>query len=112
MTERQEPSEQPTTSGSEGIDAPEQTRGVGPHEEVTSPGELRTPEVAKKREDIRAHLARIAMYLFVGIVVALLASAIWGGHQWVRVQEFSQIAFGLIGGIVGTVIGFYFGSQR
>jgi hypothetical protein len=112
MTERQEPSEQPATSGSEGIDAPEQTGGVGSHEEVTSPGELRTPAVAKKREDIRAHLARTAMYLFVGIVVALLASAICGGNQWTRVQEFSQIAFGLIGGIVGTVIGFYFGSQR
>jgi len=51
-------------------------------------------------------------YLFVGVVVALFGSAIFGGDQWTRVQEFSQIAFGVVAGVVGTIIGFYFGSQH
>ena len=65
-----------------------------------------------KREDIRGKLANRLSWLFVGAVVALFGSAIYGGEQWTRVQEFSQIAFGVIAGVVGTIIGFYFGSQR
>lgn len=68
--------------------------------------------VDQQREDVRAHLAKILAYLFLAIVIALFASSIFGGQQWSRVQEFSQIAFGVVAGVVGTIIGFYFGSQR
>ena len=68
--------------------------------------------VDKRREDVRAKLANRMSYLFMSVVIALFASAIFGGEQWTRVQEFSQIAFGVVAGVVGTIIGFYFGSQR
>ncbi len=111
MTERQDPNEQPANSGSERTDAPEETGGVGSREKVTDLGELSTP-AADKREDVRAKLASRFSHLFMFVVVALLASAIFGGEQWTRVQEYSQIIVGAVTGVVGTIIGFYFGSQR
>ena len=112
MTESQDPNEQPTTSGSEESGVSEATGDATASEDVTDLGELRTPAVAKKREDIRALLAGSLTTLFIVVVVALFVSAVFGGSQWARVQEFSQIAFGVVGGIVGTLVGFYFGSQR
>jgi|SRR5215204_3294141 len=114
MTERREPNEQPTGSvpeASQTTNVPETAGGVSDSEEVFEPGELRTPE-AETREDMRAKLANRMSYLFIGVVIALFGSSIWGGEQWARVQEFSQIAFGVVAGVVGTIIGFYFGSQR
>ncbi len=110
MTERQDPNSPPSEGPSETADAPDEIGGV-PTEDVDSPTRLRT-RTAEKREDIRAHLARILAYLFAAIVIALFVSSVLGGQQWTRVQEFSQIAFGVVAGVVGTIIGFYFGSQR
>jgi hypothetical protein len=114
MTERREPSEQPAESvfeAPQATSAPETTGGAGDSEEVSRPGELRTP-AADKREDVRAKLASRFSYLFMFVVVALLASAVYGGEQWARVQEYSQIIVGAVTGVVRAIIGFYFGSQR
>jgi hypothetical protein len=112
MTERQGPNEQPANSASEESGVSEDNGDATSFEDVTDLGELRTPEVEKKREDIRALLAGSLTTLFIVVVIALFMSAVFGGSQWARVQEFSQIAFGVVGGIVGTIVGFYFGSQR
>ena len=94
-------------------DPAQQESGVAPYErsvdETVTPAE---EPVGRRREDVRAKLANRMSYLFVGVVIALFGSAIFGGDQWTRVQEFSQIAFGVVAGVVGTIIGFYFGSQR
>lgn len=111
MTEQQDPSEQPANSGSSDTDASEEQGGVGSHEAVSDLGEVRTP-AAEKREDVRAKLATRFSYLFIFVVIALLVSAVFGGEQWARVQEYSQIIVGAVTGVVGAIIGFYFGSQR
>jgi hypothetical protein len=112
MTEQQDPDKQPADSDPNETDAPEEAGGVGLSGSVSNLGEVRTPPIAKKREDVRAHLAKILAYLFLAIVIALFVSSVFGGQQWTRVQEFSQIAFGVVAAVVGTIIGFYFGSQR
>jgi hypothetical protein len=111
MTEQQDPDEQLANSGSNDTDAPEEQGGVGSREDVSDLGELRTP-AAEKREDVRAKLATRFSYLFIFVVIALLVSAVVGGEQWARVQEYSQIIVGAVTGVVGAIIGFYFGSQR
>jgi hypothetical protein len=68
--------------------------------------------IAKKREDIRALLAGVLTVLFGFVITTILVSAVCGGEQWDRVQEFAQITFGTVAGLMGSVIGFYFGSQR
>jgi len=94
-------------------DPAQQEGGVAPYERPIDQTVVPEEEPAdKKREDVRARLANRMSYLFIGVVIALFASAIFGGDQWTRVQEFSQIAFGVVAGVVGTIIGFYFGSQR
>lgn len=68
--------------------------------------------VEEKREDIRGKLAGVLAGLFVVLIVALFVSAAVGGEQWERMQDFVQIAFGAVAALVGSVVGFYFGSQR
>lgn len=68
--------------------------------------------MATRREDIRALLAAGLTILFILMIVAIFVSAVYGGEQWSRVQEFTQIAFGTVAGLVGSAVGFYFGSQR
>jgi len=114
MTERREPNEQSTESVSEAPQTtrtPETSGGTSGPEEVSEPGELRTP-ATDKREDVRAKLASRFSWLFIFVAAALLVSAVFGGEQWARVQEYSQIIVGAVTGVVGTIIGFYFGSQR
>lgn len=85
------------------------TTEAGPVKQVSEPEQQR---VAKKREDIRSLLAGALTFLFVAMIIAIFASAVFGGEQWNRVQEFAQIAFGTVAGLVGSAVGFYFGSQR
>ena len=100
MSERQESTEQSTSSASEST------------ENVTRPGELALP-IAKKREDFRALFAGALASLFIIQVVAIGACATFCGEgAWVRVQEFAQITFGTVAGLVGSAVGYYFGSQR
>jgi hypothetical protein len=97
--------------------APDATGGVsrgsdakaGPVAEFHEPEEQR---VAIKREDIRAWLAGGLTVLFIAMIIAIFLSAVFGGEQWSRVQEFAQITFGTVAGLMGSAIGFYFGSQR
>ncbi len=78
-------------------------------EHVPEPTQQR---IAKKREDIRGLLDATLTGLFVAMIVAIFLSAVFGGDQWGRVQEFVQITFGTVAGLVGRAVGFYFGSQR
>jgi hypothetical protein len=78
-------------------------------ERVPEPAQQR---VAVKREDIRALLAGGLTILFGCMIIAIFGSAVVGGEQWDRVQEFAQITFGTVAGLMGSAIGFYFGSQR
>lgn len=68
--------------------------------------------IEEKQEDIRTWLAGLLAGLFVALVIAVFVSAVVGGEQWERVQDFVLIAFGTVAGIVGSIVGFYFGSQR
>lgn len=68
--------------------------------------------IAKRREGIRGLLAATLTGLFVAMIAAIFVSAVVGGEQWGRIQEFVQITFGTVAGLVGSAVGFYFGSQR
>lgn len=102
----EEPRSAPDASGgASGASEPETIR-------VDSLPEPTRARVAEKREGIRGLIAGALTVLFVAMVVAVFVSAVVGGGQWDRVQEFVQITFGFVAGLVGGAVGFYFGSQR
>ncbi len=93
------------------------TGGVSRVTDAEASTVARVPEpeqqrIASKREDIRAWLVGGLTVLFGGMIIAIFVSAVFGGEQWDRVQEFVQITFGTVAGLVGSAVGFYFGSQR
>ena len=99
-------------------DAPDATGGVShaPNDEIGSVTRVSEPveeKIAGKREDIRAWLAGGLTILFMAQIVAIGACGIFCGEEaWMRIQEFAQITFGTVAGLMGSAIGFYFGSQR
>ncbi len=120
MTERRGPSsqehnEQSTTDVSATGGALETSESAIPAEEASIPDvpDYAKSEVARKREDIRAWLAGALTGLFVAEVIAtFLVALLAGGQAWGQVQELFQDTFTALVGLVGSVVGFYFGSQR
>ncbi len=105
--EQSEQAPQNTPDATGGVSRASETEDR-PVERVIEPEQRR----ANKREDIRARLAGGLTILFACMIIAIFVSAVYGGEQWDRVQEFVQIAFGTVAGLVGGAVGFYFGSQR
>jgi len=81
--------------------------GVGP----PLKGEPYDPE--KDREKIRGRVT-LATTLVFGIVMVIYLSAAFRGTdaEWVRVKESMQSVFPAVSSVLGTVVGFYFGSQK
>jgi hypothetical protein len=69
-------------------------------------------ELREKRETVRANLAKVVVYSYLGIAAAVLISGIFFAGPNSSVPEVATLIFGPLTGIVGTVIGFYFGESR
>lgn len=68
--------------------------------------------VESKREDIRGALA-VTFTVFFGLtLLGGFATAIIGGEAWTNGRDFLQIALPAVTGLLGSAVGFYFGSQR
>ncbi len=68
--------------------------------------------ITRKRENVRGKLGYALIALFALELAAAFVGVAVGGDFWVRMQEFLQITFAGLVGLVGAVVGFYFGSQR
>lgn len=112
-------SEQQSTEQTEQApqNAPETTGGVsrvsdvqaGP---VTQMHEPEQQPLQKKREDIRGALA-VTFTIFFGVTLAAgFVAAMVGGEAWTNGRDFLQFALPAITGLLGSAVGFYFGSQR
>lgn len=68
--------------------------------------------VEQQREDARKTLAYALVGLLIAQLVFYAATMFLPDPAWERAQEFMQVTLAGTLGIVGSVIGFYFGSQR
>jgi len=62
------------------------------------------------RERVRWVLASIIAGMFLLTVAAAFAGAEWG-HQWASVKEWLQAVLPAETAILGSAVGFYFGTQ-
>lgn len=98
-------------------DAPDTTGGVSRIVEPESRSVERVSEpeqqpLQKKREDIRGALA-VTFTIFFGVTLAAgFVAAMVGGEAWTNGRDFLQVALPAITGLLGSAVGFYFGSQR
>ena len=69
-------------------------------------------ELREKRETVRANLAKVVIYSYLGIAAAVLILGVLFSGPDSNVLEVSTLIFGPLTGIVGTVIGFYFGESK
>ncbi len=93
------------TGGASRVNEPKAGPIAKPHDPPAKP-------VDAKREDARKAIA----YTLLGIFIAQLAFfgyAVFGTvTTWERAQEFMQVTLAGTLGLLGSAIGFYFGSQR
>lgn len=65
------------------------------------------------RERVRGRVASLACLVFLTVVVIYLVSAMMSTDaRWSRVKDDMQAIFPAVTSILGTVLGFYFGSQK
>jgi hypothetical protein len=58
---------------------------------------------------MRAHLAKLVIYIFLGVTALLVLSAAAGLSQWNIVKEILQAWSATYSMLVGAVIAYYFG---
>jgi hypothetical protein len=68
--------------------------------------------IPHKREDARKTLAYVLVGLLIVQLVFYAVTMFLPDPAWQRAQEFMQVTLAGTLGLVGSVIGFYFGSQR
>jgi preprotein translocase subunit SecE len=66
---------------------------------------------AKKREEVRGWIALSAVITFLLVVSFYLYQASRGTATWPNVKEAMQSVLPAVASVLGTVLGFYFGSQ-
>ncbi len=67
----------------------------------------------RAREGVRGTVAIIAIIMFLAVVIAYLTFAARSADTtWVRVKDAMQAILPAVTSVLGTVLGFYFGSQR
>lgn len=69
-------------------------------------------EIEHKREDVRAFLAKAVFWLLVTVLVILVILYSFKNKPISEIKDISLVILTPIIGIVGTVFGFYFGSNK
>lgn len=82
-----------------------------PEQEIPAKVDPYDPE--PERERVRGRLT-LAVTLVYGalLIVDLLAAIVASDARWLRVRDAMQTILPAMGTVVGTVVGFYFGSQK
>lgn len=86
---------------------------LGPAEhdfDVPTEGNVYNPD--KDRERTRSVLALRVLWLLVAVVAALLGAVISGLREWNELEGLSASVLPGVLTVVGTVLGFYFGSTK
>lgn len=92
--------------------APQQG-GVVPFERpVDDPQPPEEGPVARQRERARRKIAYILLGVFVVELLFFAVAIFFPEKQYIRSQEYMQVALAGTFGLVGSVMGFYYGSQR
>lgn len=100
------------------LNPPEETGGaeaeeLGPPEaDISEPsaGDVYNP--ARDREKTRGALALRVFWLMAVVVTALMASVLSGFRTWDEIQGLAASVLPGVLSVVGTVLGFYFGSEK
>lgn len=87
---------------------------VGPSEiEVDESDVPQEKPVEQQREDVRMVLTVLLFLLLVGqLGLAGLGAAFLGETQWMQLEDYLRLTVPGTFGLLGSAIGFYFGSQR
>ena len=94
-------------------DPAQQESGVVPYERpvdesVTPPEE----PIAHKREDARKAIAYVLLFVFVGELIFFGFTLFQPEPIWERAQHYMEVVLAGTFGLLSSVVGFYFGSQR
>jgi len=77
------------------------------------PFRTRTYNPDETREKVRGRITLLACVVFLIVVLIYLVSAAkLGDTQWGHVKDAMQAIFPAGTSVLGTVLGFYFGSQK
>ena len=68
----------------------------------------------KNREWVRGIMTSAAMLIFAAVIgIYLVASfKVSNDSQWTRVKDATQVILPAVTSVLGTALGFYFGSQK
>ncbi len=79
----------------------------------SSPFRTATYSPDRAREVIRGAVAIIAIAVFLTVILFYLSSALRSADpSWSHVKEAMQAILPAVTSVLGTVLGFYFGSQK
>ena len=77
------------------------------------PFKTRSYDPDQAREKIRGAVAVIACLVFLIVVVVYIVFAAKStGPQWAQIKDAMQAILPAVTSVLGTVLGFYFGSQK
>jgi hypothetical protein len=83
-----------------------------PLAEVPFPEKGAVYDPAKDRETTRSKLALRVVWLLMGVVALLMGSVISELNTWEQVEGMASSVLPAVLTVVGTVLGFYFGSEK
>lgn len=107
------PNRGPVTSDEPAPGPPATSTGVDitPLEEFDHPvDQLATPDTRRVDVDqVRREALRWVLIMFCGILALGATGALMGDTTWANTKDFLNTTFASVVGLVGTVVGFYFG---
>lgn len=120
MSEPQEPQQGEQQSGpaEESGAAPVSPVPIGQEATLASTGratEVPVPlerEVGRRREQTRTDVTNVLLFILIALLVGGGLAAFVGGEAWKNYDSFLRFALPAVTGLLGTALGFYFGSQR
>lgn len=68
--------------------------------------------VEQRRESVRGSVTGWLIAIFIFVLGFGIIAVFVGGEAWMRYEDFLRFALPAVTGLLGTAIGFYFGSQR
>jgi heme/copper-type cytochrome/quinol oxidase subunit 3 len=83
-----------------------------PVDPFANPFETKEYNPEQDREKIRGQVALAAAITFFAVVFFYLFQATRATDQWPQVKEAMQSVLPAVTSVLGTVVGFYFGSQK
>jgi hypothetical protein len=99
----------PVTEQSRAPTLPEQAQDAGPVDHLNPPQQR---ELEQQREDARL-IFTIVMLLLFGLQLLFGGIAVFvGPGSWANAQDFLRVTLPATLGLLGSAIGFYFGSLR